>query len=77
MEIAEKIKSALVEKRDFASIAEYLDEKWPNELYMNTVIEEADKMENKNKMKDYAILADFQSKEGNQIIKRPKVKYAG
>ncbi|KAK9679006.1 hypothetical protein QE152_g40368 [Popillia japonica] len=79
LKMTNKIKTILEEKQNYESLAEVLDEKWPQELFKVTETVGGNQLDIKG---DYAILMDPNNIEGSKLVdnlrlKRPKSRQRG
>lgn len=75
--VVNKIQSALEADGGFESLAEILDEKWPQEVYKVTVTEGANQTAKIGQSGDYAILMDPKKAEYNKLEGNLMLRYAG
>ncbi|KAK9680407.1 hypothetical protein QE152_g39114 [Popillia japonica] len=74
LKMTNKIKTILEEKQNYESLAEVLDEKWPQELFKVTETVGGNQLDIKG---DYAILMDPNNIEGNKLVDNLRLKYNG
>lgn len=76
IETRNRIETVLKEEQTFANLAEILDEKWPQEVYKITQVDDTSQT-TLHQPGDYVLLIDTDNIQGNKVIEKVMLKYSG